>query len=327
MRGLGLVELLVSLVLGLVVVGAASVLFVSTRQSSRATDSLSRMQDSVRGGFDMLMREVREAGGTPCDSQARVANVLTNAQGATPTWSSAWTQPVQGFGGTDAFDGATIGAGTGQRVTGTDAILVRYAPALGDLTVNSHNTTTATFTLNRAQHGLRAGDVVMACNYRQAAITQIASVDTALGTFVHDTTAAGPGNCSNGLGIPVLCTNVGTVFEFGAGSRLGRFTAVGWYIGNNGRSTGGGRSLYRVTRSGAEEVAEGVRDMQLSYLLTGAAAYVTAAGVGAASWSDVLAVRLDLSVESDENRVGTSASAPRFTRSVSATANLRNLQP
>jgi hypothetical protein len=50
---------------------------------------------------------------------------------------------------------------------------------------------------------------------------------------------------------------------------VGRFVAVGWYIGNNGRPETGGRSLYRVTRNGTEEVAEGVRDMQLSYLVDG----------------------------------------------------------
>ena len=326
-RGLGLVELLVALVLGLVVVGAASVLFISTRQNNRATDSLSRMQDSVRGGFDMMMREVREAGGTPCDAQLRVGNVLANAQGATPTWWAVWTDPVFGFGSADVFAGAIVGAGATQRVSGTDALLVRYAPALGDLAVSAHNTAGATFTLNKAQHGLRAGDVMMVCNYRQAAVTQVVSVDTTAGTFMHDTAAGTPGNCSAGLGIPVLCTATGTTFEFGNGSRLGRFYTVGWYIGNNGRSTGGGRSLFRVTRSGPEEVAEGVRDMQLSYLLSGASNYVSAGSVGATNWGNVLAVRIDLSVESDENRVGTSASAPRITRSVSFTANLRNLQP
>jgi type IV pilus assembly protein PilW len=326
-RGLGLVELLVALVLGLIVVGAASVLFISTRQNNRATDSLSRMQDSVRGGFDMFMREVREAGGTPCDSQLRVSNVLLNAQGGSPTWWAVWTDPVFGYGSGDVFSGAIVGADATQRVSGTDALLVRYAPALGDITVSSHNTTTATFTLSKAQHGLRAGDVLMVCNYRQAAVTQVVSVDTTAGTFLHDTTAGTPGNCSNGLGIPVLCTATGTTFEFGSGSRLGRYTAVGWYVGNNGRTTGGGRSLYRVTRTGPEEVAEGVRDMQLSYLLTGASSYVGASSVGAANWGNVLAVRVDLTVESDENRVGTTETAKRITRSVSFTANLRNLQP
>ena len=323
--GIGLIELMVSLVLGLIVVGAASVMFVSTRQTNRATDSMSRMQDSVRGGFDMMIREVREAGGTPCDAQLRMSNVLVNAQGATPTWWAAWSDPVRGYESATAFDGAAFGAAAAQRVSGTDAILVRYAPGLGELTVTAHNTTTAAVTMSKAQHGLRAGDVMMMCNYRQAAIAQIVSVDTVAGTFLHDTTAGTPGNCSRGLGIPTLCTAVGRPFEFSSASRVGRYLAVGWYIGNNGRATGGGRSLYRVTRLSAEEIAEGVRDMQLSYLQNGNANYVDATAV--TDWTSIAAVRVDLTVESDEDRIGTSASSPRLTRTVSYTANLRNLQP
>ena len=100
---------------------------------------------------------------------------------------------------------------------------------------------------------------------------------------------------------------------------------MGWYIGNNGRTVGSGRSLYRVTRLSAEEIAEGVRDMQLSYLQNGNANYVDATAV--TDWTSIAAVRVDLTVESDEDRIGTSASSPRLTRTVSYTANLRNLQP
>ena len=47
-RGFGLVELMVSLVLGLIVVGGALVLLLSTRQANGNTENLSRVQDSVR---------------------------------------------------------------------------------------------------------------------------------------------------------------------------------------------------------------------------------------------------------------------------------------
>jgi len=328
-RGFGLVELMVALVLGLLVVGAASVMFIGTRQTGRTTDSLSRMQDSMRVGFDLMIREVREAGGTPCDSQVAITDVLSNAQGGAPTWWAVWSDPVRGYGGTDAFAGATIGGAVGERVSGTDAILVRYAPALDELMVNSHDTAAARFTLNVNAHGLLAGDLVMVCNYAQGAIAQVSSANPADGTFMHDIGGAAPGNCSKGLGRaePALCTATGTTFQFSAGSRVGRFNAVGWYIGNNGRAASGGRSLYRVTRSGAEEVADGVRAMQLSYLLSTGTAYVAAAAVPAANWGTVIAVRVDLTYESSDSNVATNASTPRLTRPVSFTANLRNLQP
>ena len=47
------------------------------------------------------------------------------------------------------------------------------------------------------------------------------------------------------------------------------------------------------------EVVEGVRDMQLRYLLTGAANYVDASAVAAADWASdkVVAVSADLTLE------------------------------
>jgi type IV pilus assembly protein PilW len=72
-------------------------------------------------------------------------------------------------------------------------------------------------------------------------------------------------------------------------------------------------------------VAEGVRDMQLRYLVSGASAYVAAAAV--ADWSQVLAVRFDLTYESPDTGFNTNAAATRLTRTVGFTVNLRNLQP
>ena len=325
LRGVGLVELMIGLVLGLIVAVAASMMFLGTRQAHRTTDGMSRLQESVRSSFDLMIREVREGGGTPCDARLHVANVLNNAQGVAPTWWAAWTDPVQGFGGADVFDGAGFGSAAGERVAGTDAIMVRYATANEDIAVSVHDPANTRFTLNRLAHGVRAGDVVMVCNYRQGALFAVTSASATAGTFDHDNAATTPGNCSKGLGLPVLCTAAGNAFTFTPSSRVGHVTVAGWYIGNNGRADTGGRSLYRVTRLGTEEIAEGVRDMTLTYLVDGAAGYVAAASI--TDWSTVTAVRFDLTVESGETNLSTQSATPRLTRTVSMTANLRNLLP
>ena len=51
-----------------------------------------------------------------------------------------------------------------------------------------------------------------------------------------------------------------------------------------------------------EEVTDGVEDMQITYLLPGAAAYVAADAVGT-RWGEVLAARIELQLEG-EDRVG-----------------------
>ena len=325
-RGFGLVELMVSLVLGMIVVGGALVLLLSTRQANGNTENLSRVQDSVRTSFEMMTREVREGGATPCDAKGLVSDVLNNAQGVGPTWWATWTEPVLGFDGATAFPGAAIGAALTERVNGTDALIVRYAATYDNLAITAHNAAATVFTTNVAAHGIPVGELVMVCNYRQAAIMSTSAVDLALGTFTHAASVAAAGNCSAGLGLPTTCTPVGVTYQFPAGALVGRFVAVGWYIGNNGRPETGGRSLYRVTRTGIEEVAEGVRDMQLSYLVAGAADYANAGAVAAADWERVTAVRFDLTFESPDSGIN-AATGQRLARTVAYTVNLRNQQP
>lgn len=329
--GFGLVELMVSLVLGLLVVGGAVMMFGATRQANSTSENLSRIQESVRTSWDQMVREVREAGATPCDTRARAANVLTNAQGASPTWWAVWDDAgaasVAGFAGLTAFPGAAFGTAVGQRVSGTDAVIVRYGASLDGLQVQSHNSGSAVITANRSAHGIGAGDLLMMCTYSRAAIFQATAANTATGTITHATSGATPGNCATGLGLFAAgsCNAPNEIYQYPAGAAIGRFVAAGWFIGNNGRAGTGGRSLYRVTAAGTEEVTDGVRDMQLRYLQDGNATYVGAGGV--TDWSAIVALQFDLVVEGPDAVSSTAASAPRLTRNVAFTVYLRNNLP
>ena len=321
-RGLGMVELMIGVALGLLVVVGVSMIFVSSRQASRSTDSLGRMQETLRTSFELMARDLREAGGNPCDGALMVANVLNNAQGATPAWWVDWSQRLRGYESADAFAGAPIGGGTGQRVAGTDAVMVKFIGDLSDLTVTVHDPVATSFTVNNSPHLVRTGDLVMVCDYRQAALLQATAVTTT--TFEHATSAATEGNCSKGLGIPTQCTPVGNTFMFNPGAKVGRLVAVGWYVGNNGRPDTGGRSLYRVTRDGAQEVAEGIQDLQVQYLTTTGTDYVDATAV--ASWDDVIGMRVTLTLASADANVSTAPSG-RLQRPLAFTLSLRNRMP
>ena len=322
-RGVSLVELMIGLTLGLLVVLAASIVFVGTRQANRTTDGLGRMQETARNAFELMARELREAGGNPCDINLRVANVLNNAQGGAPVWWVDWASVLQGFDGAQAFDGVAFGAGVGQRVAGSDAVMVKSIADLTDLTVTAHNTTTARFTVNANPHRVNVGDLLMVCNYRQAALLQASAVSAT--TIDHTVSAAASGNCSRGLGVPTDCsTATGNTYSFEPGAKLGRLLAVGWYVGNNGRPETGGHSLYRVTRNGVEEVAEGVDDMQLDYLAAGAASYGDASTV--ADWTSVIGMRVAMTLRSAQGGVSTAAST-RMDRPMTFTLSLRNRLP
>lgn len=138
MAGLTLIELMIALVLGLLVLGAAIGIFVSNRQAYTATESLSRIQENSRVAFELMAREVREAGGNPCAANIPTVNLLNPVVPA-PWWLN-FSNGVRGYEGTEAFSGVAIGTAAGARVSGTDAIELRSGSA-NDATITDHNPT------------------------------------------------------------------------------------------------------------------------------------------------------------------------------------------
>lgn len=79
MAGLSLVELMISLVLGLVVTGAAVAVFLSNQNTFRASEGLHRIQENARVGFELISRDIRSAGGTACSSASIIEDTGTEA--------------------------------------------------------------------------------------------------------------------------------------------------------------------------------------------------------------------------------------------------------
>lgn len=69
--GFGLIELMVAMVLGLLVLGAAIAVFQSNQRSFSANEGQNRIQEGARAGFEMMTRDIRAAGGTSCSKLAR----------------------------------------------------------------------------------------------------------------------------------------------------------------------------------------------------------------------------------------------------------------
>lgn len=342
-RGVTLIELMVALVLGLIVTGAALALFVANRQTYLATESLGYLQESAGTAFELMSRDLREAAGNPCDGTVDVVNVLKNPAS---NWYTDFAAGMRGYGGSTPFPDAAFGTGKGQRVAGTDAVEFLSSVANG-VTIVSHVPASAQFQVNTRDHGLHVGDIAMACDFNHAAVFQVSNAQPGVNTtIVHNTgTSISPGNCTKGLGSPLACTATGTSYEFGC--RFGgmdpgidcklpenRWTAIiaklkaaRWYVGNNGR---GGTSLYRsMLRNNAgvllvdrDEIADGVAGMALSYLADGAPSYVQAAAV--ADWKRVVAIRIDLSLA---GRLKVGSDGKPLQRHVSHVVAIRNRSP
>jgi type IV pilus assembly protein PilW len=324
-HGLTLVELMIALMLGLLVVGSASAIFISNRQTYRATEGLGRVQENGRMAFELMARDLREAGGNPCGNADRkeplkLVNVL-NSPGS--NWWSNWNNGIIGYE-------AAMGAAPANRVAGTDAVDLMSGDNSSGVTVVQHVATSAQFKLNTVNHSLDDSDIAIVCDWRQASLFQVTNAQPGTNEVVVHNVGGGasPGNCSKGLGYanPPKCTTNGTPYEYGPNSMIVRLHAVRWFVGT---TPGGGRSLFRTTLinnggtlvARAQEIAEGVDDMELQYLLAGAANYVDATAVPANRWNDVTAVRVTLDMLSAD-RAGVGGA--QLARRIAHTVTLRN---
>lgn len=328
MRGLSLIELMIALLLGLLVVGGALGIFISNRRTYSATESLSRVQENARVAFELMARDMREAGGTPCAKNLPVSNVLKNP---TSNWYSNWGDGLHGYD--NAASDAVFKAAQTNVLANTDAIDILSGSAYSGLTVVDNDpdasSNSANFKLNKkpGDAGFLDGDIVMVCDYRQASILQISNVQDTSATVVHNTGGSqSPGNCSKGLGVPTDCSSTnGNRYEYGSNSLLVKLHAVRWFLGTNAEGT---VSLYRVglqassgnAAAAAEEIISGVNSMSFEYLLPDATGYVDATAV-ATRWKEVVSVRIQIGLQGDD-KVGTDGKV--LSRRLEHIVSLRN---
>lgn len=347
--GFTLIELMIAMILGLVVIAGVTSVFLAGQQSFRTNNALANVEDGSRIAFELMARDIREAGQTGCDSSSnRVANVLSNSPNngggaASPSnWWADWGNAIHGYPDSNGNDPAlTVGTAAGNQVSGTHSLHILSGGNLAASVVPNPGSSTqnaANITLNQASSELQAGDVIIVCSYTgtvpHATILQITDFKQGNTIVVHNTGAgvAVPGNCSKGLGYPTTCDGAnGNQYMFPPNSLIAKFAAVDWYIGYNGN--GNGRSLYRMVlqnsssgsnkpsvTSTSQEMVRNVTGMSITYLQPPNTNFVTAANV--TDWSVVSAARVTLTLESTFQRA--TVDAKPVVRQYSATTTIRN---
>ena len=332
-EGFTLVELMIAMTLGLIVVGGVVSVVLAGQQSYRTNEALSQVQESARTAFELMARDIRQAGVNGCGNNSRVANVLDPAPAL---WWQTWFG-IRGYDGATDDPAVDFGTTDDDRKAGTDSIQLQGIEGMG-LSVETHEPVSANFKINAATVDVVPDDILIVCDFDHSAIFQVSGYNDSNVTVVHATGegVAAPGNCSKGLGYPTVCPDtVGNSYAFGPNSQIARFTAVDWYIGANERADEGGWSLYRVRLDrGAtlvvEEIVAGVTDMQILYRRDGADTFVPATdGSLVGNWESINAVTLTLTLDSAGRRVSTdtTVNSGRLQRSFSHLVTLRNRVP
>nr|WP_298132017.1 prepilin-type N-terminal cleavage/methylation domain-containing protein [uncultured Pseudoxanthomonas sp.] len=276
-HGLSLIELMVALVLGLLVVGAAFAIFHSNQMTYQSNQGLARMQENARVAFELVSQDIRGAGGNSCSKYALVAldDGSEEAELIRDTYVS--------------------GDATRMRLVGGDNVAYRVVSA------TSNSITLDEDDLPASGNVFDDGDVLLLCNPGRTFVVEVSGDVT--GATVTFTPSLPAGVTLTGS--PAAPTT----------AMIARMRDVEWFVEANGRGGALGNSLY-VSRNGGdrEEVAEGVQDITIGYLHSGAADYVAAALPRPA---EVVAVRVTMTLR------GQDVDGAQLTRQTSNVVSLR----
>ncbi|MGV8943463.1 prepilin-type N-terminal cleavage/methylation domain-containing protein [Thermomonas sp.] len=330
--GFTLIELMIAMVLGLLVVAAAGAIFLSSQRVYGMTETSGRIQENQRASYELMARDIREAGGSPCNTLNPPVIMLKDST------ASFWDLYRNGLGGTEG--GAN-----------PDSIDL-YSGNDAGIQIVEHDNPSAVLAVSSVD-GVKDGDVLMACNVDVSIVFGVTAIPGSGKFLQHNSTSnycqefqyKKPEICKGASGAFGYCFKKAAGKNFGPGCTgqgkgpaiVVRPSAIRWEVKANGR---GSNSLYRsvygttkdglsATASSTAEVAEGVSDLQFKYQSRADPTKFENADV-VADWGNVMAVQMVVKMvgvrgaQSTTDLKGTGGAA--LERTLTNTIALRNKQ-
>ncbi len=258
--GMTLIELMVALAISLFLLMGVIQIFIGNKLTYRVQENLSRMQEDGRNAVELLNREIRMANYRGCAGpKAHVKqNLLKISSGF--SWNLLSDSPVQGFNstGSSSWSPSLDSSLTGV-APGTDVLAVRGPDTMNSGFVISQANSAADLVVNNVNGNLNLNpnDIVMVSDCSNVVVFQVTNSASVSGnpvTIQHGTTGNNPGNST---------ANLGKVF---AGAQLTKVSTKSYYIGTG---SSGQPALFRRTPDGAQELVEGVENIQILYGVDG----------------------------------------------------------
>ena len=305
--GLSLVELMISITLGLVLMTGVIQMFLSSKSTFNNQQSLSRIQETGRLAIDFIARDVRMAAYYGCAKNSSGAVTLLNDL----TVSGLHENFGVGIMGYDTAANVPHGASTDLSaspipVTDTSILVVRSASQLGSLInapSNDNNvfayTSAAAVDPNNCVGNLCKGGAAVATDCAKSMVFAINSLAVVANKLTINHTDAWA----------KVVAGESTPITFVAGQVMPMNTTVYFLATRAGSNI---PSLWQKINNGTPiELLEGVEKMNVTYatldtppkprvITTG---YRKASEIAAADWPNVISVRVDLVVSSLENNV------------------------
>ncbi len=338
-RGIGLIELLIALALGLIISAAVMQVFLTSRTTYRMQEAMARVQENGRFAVGYMANDIRMAGYMGCGNLGSITvNDIIDPADVPAGFDFDISQEAV----IEGHDAVAAVNGWGAKV-GTDVIEIRRAASTGvTLTGNMSADNAQIHVINNAP-GFDAGDALFITDCTTADLFRATTVSNGDGSTINIAHANNI-NIDNRLSKP-----------YGEEAEVLAFEYSVFFVRNTGRTTPNGTaipSLYVETMragSGAttevQELIEGVEDMQLEYGVDtsgyrAANEYRPADEV--ADWSRVVSIRMNLLMRSTEENVapasgeasqiltynGSAVAADGFLRQVfSSVVTVRNRVP
>lgn len=289
-RGFTLVEIMVALVLSLILTAGVVQIYLTTKQTYRLQESLSRIQENARYALATLSRDIRMAGYWGCGTQSIDPDDVDENSVLNSKDDYFWNfdVPIEGFEGND--DGTwspSLDGSVTSPVAGSDVLTLRSVDG-GGATVTSD-----TFDVTMP-HDLKQCGIALVTNCETAVVFQITN-DPASGS-VEDTTV----DCSAPKNASVVADKVDYV-----GGDILPISTKTYYV-RTGDLSGMPGLWRRKSNEPPEELVEGVERLEIRYGVDTdddgrVESYVTANAV--TDWAEVASINLNLLLVSVEGNV------------------------
>ncbi len=299
-RGFSVVELMVALLLGLFLTSGVLGVYLSSKQTYRMTDNLSRLQENLRYSLEFMTRDIRMAGYMPCRFPSTVTNAVT---GNTNWYLDYFNFGIRGYeGGVSTFPTQI----SSDVVAGSDAVAILKGGVFAG-TIAFHDDSIDRFKLQDSfpSGEFKKGEVALVCDPRQAAMFQIFNSLPGNATIDYGSNAGiAPGNAITNIGV------------FGEDAQIASYEPVIYYIAPSSFNPNVNALKVRVLEAeliggnetvtmNEEELLEGVETMQILYGLDVdndqvADRYEAANDIDVAEWPSVITVRLGLLMSTGE---------------------------
>ncbi len=288
-RGFSLIEMMVSITLGLILLAGVLSIFLSSKVTYLANEKTSRLQENGRVALDFLTHDLRSSGYMGCAREVPFASTLNNPNSL--LWN--FQIPMQGFesDGAGAYAPALPGGVLNPApVVDSDVLVIRSMERDGRV-ARVTGTLPPTGNIPVAGATLPVGSVAMISDCRASTVFQITG--SGGGVITHAAGGSNPGNASN---------NRGRTFQINA--RISPLQTYIYYVANDPLNNNE-PSLYRQTGSAVAEVLiDGVEALQIAYGEDTnndrvADRYVPANAVG--NWDRVMSATLSMLIRSQAN--------------------------